>query len=68
MVERRQHARFALEAPQTRGIAAKRLSKRLERDFAPQTRVEGAIDTAHAADAEQIDDLIATETLAGRGQ
>jgi len=46
MVERRQHARFALEAGASIGIADKGGRQDLDRDVAPEPRVAGAIDLA----------------------
>ena len=65
MAHRGEHARLALEAAQAARIAAEGVAQRLDRDFASEARIERAIDGAHAAGAEQIEDLIASEMLAG---
>ena len=59
MVERRGGARLLFEALQAfGGVAARDGGKHLERDLPVQAQVEGAVDLAHASDAEDRDDLI----------
>ena len=53
MIERREHARFALEARQPIGVGDEGRRQDLDRDVAPQLRVARAIHLAHAARAEQ---------------
>ena len=66
MVERRQRARLAVEHRKPKGIGGKRQWQNLDRDVAVQPRVMRAIDLAHAADAEDTDDLVRSEPRAGR--
>ena len=63
MAEGGEHPRLALEAAQAAGIAAKGVGERLDRDLASEAGVERAVDAAHAAGAEQIEDLVASELL-----
>ena len=54
VIQRGEHARFALEARQAIRDRPRTTSRQdLERDVAPQLRVARAIDLAHAAGAEQ---------------
>ena len=53
MIERRKHARFALEARQPIGIERNAARQDLQRDVAAELRVVRAIDLAHPADAEE---------------
>ena len=57
MIERREHARFALEPREAIGIAGDAGWQHLQRDVSPKLCVTRAIDLAHAADAEQLADL-----------
>ncbi len=62
MVQRRGGAGLLLEAPQPVGIGGERRRQHLDRDVAPEPRVAGAVDLAHAASAERADDFIRTES------
>ena len=55
----------ALEAGATLGVARERSGERLERDVATQAHVARAVDLAHAAGAERLDDLVRAEARAG---
>ena len=61
MVERRQHARLALEARQHVGPRAELGREQLDRDLAPEPAVARAVDLAHAAATEQAEDTVAGE-------
>ena len=63
MAERGEDPRLAFEAPQAPRVAAKRVGQALDRDLAAQAGIEGPVDTPHAARAQQIEDLIATDVL-----
>ena len=52
MIQRRQHARFALEAREAFWIAREQPRQDLDRDLATELLIMGAIDLAHAASAE----------------
>ena len=65
MVERGKHARLAPEPRQAIRIRLERGSQRLDRDVAPQIRVAGAIDLAHAAGPDGRHDLIRTKARTG---
>ncbi len=57
MVERGEQPRLALEAGAPLGVGRERLGQQLQRHLAPEPRVAGAVDLAHAATAEQGGDL-----------
>ena len=61
VIERRQHARFPLEARQPIGIGGQRPRQHLDRDLAPEARVARPVDLAHAATAEQRRDAVDTD-------
>ena len=61
MVQRGDRARFALEPLPANRVARELRGQDLDRDVAHETRVVGAIDLAHAATAQRLDDLIGTE-------
>ena len=65
MIQRREHARFALEPRQPVRIVNDRIGQDLDRDVAVEARVARAIDLAHATGAESADDLVGTEAGAG---
>jgi hypothetical protein len=67
MVERGERFRFALEPHQPIGVAGNRFGKDLESDFAIEDRIADAIHLAHAAGANQRDDLVDANAGA-RGQ
>src|SRR5262245_3296078 len=52
MIERRQHARLAVEARQPLPILCERSRQDLDRDVAAELRVSGAVDVAHASGAD----------------
>ena len=52
VIERRQQSRFPLEAGATIRIGRPRSGQTLERDVAPERRIAGLVDFAHAADTE----------------
>ena len=65
MIERRQELGFALEAGHALGIAGEGLGQDLQRDVAIEASVAGAVDFAHAAGAEERDDLVGADLGAG---
>src|SRR5262245_10054910 len=58
MIERGQYLGLALEACETFGVVSHRCGQKLQRDVAPELGIPCAIDLAHAASAEQRDDLV----------
>ncbi len=64
MTEGGEDARFALEPPQAPGIAAEGVGQALDGDFPIERGVEGAVDAAHAARTQQVEDLVAADLLA----
>jgi hypothetical protein len=67
MTQRGQRLCFALEACDPLGIRNEQLGQDLDRDFAIELSVSGAIDLAHPARAEQSDDLVGAE-VGARGE
>ena len=65
MIQRGENLGFALEASDAVGVGEKFLGEDLDGDAAPQLRVAGAVDFAHAARAERSDDFIGAEVGAG---
>jgi hypothetical protein len=65
VIQRRGHLRFALEAPQRRGVGPTR-GEKLDRDLPIQSRVERAVDHAHAALAEEGFDLVRSDAFRSR--
>ncbi len=65
VIERRQHAGFALKAGQTFGIAGDGRGENLDGDVALELRVEGAVHLAHAALADHRKDFVVAELVAG---
>src|SRR5262249_15334255 len=61
MIQRSQHAGFALEAGEALGIARKFLGQYLDGDVAAELCVGGAVDLAHAAGADGGQDLVVAE-------
>ena len=53
MIQRREHARFALEAGEPFQVGCERRWQDLDRDVAPEPGVARAIDFAHATGADQ---------------
>ena len=64
MAQRRDDARFALEARERLRVVGETLGKNLDRDVALQPRVPGAIHLAHSAGAERREHLIGSEPRA----
>ena len=64
MVERREQARFSLEARQAIGIARPLGGQQLERDVAPEPGVARPIHPAHPAGAEKALHVVVTDALA----
>ena len=62
MIQRREHARFALEPRQPVRIVDDRVGKDLDRDLALEARIARAVDLAHPTSAERADDFVGTET------
>ena len=60
MIQRRDRARFLLEATEPVGVAGKRLRQHLERDLAAKARIASAIHLSHTARAERRDDFVGT--------
>ena len=65
MVQRGQDFGLASEPGEPFGIIGQGSRQHLDRDLAFQVRVRGAIDLAHAACAEQGDDLVGAEARTG---
>ena len=65
MIQRRQQARFSLEACAPARIRGKDVRQDLDRDVAFELGVSRAIDVAHSPGAEQRADLVGTQALAG---
>ena len=65
MIERREHLRLAAEAREALGIVGNGGEQDLDRDLAIQLRIARAIHLAHAAGAQQGDDLVRAEAGAG---
>ena len=65
VIERREHLRFPPESREAIRIGRKRVRQDLQRDVAIELRVSRAIDLAHAARADQLDDRVRTEGLTG---
>ncbi len=65
MVERRDRARLAVEPMEAVGVVRRRVGQQLQGDLAPQTRVAGAVDLAHAALSERSEDLVGAELFSG---
>ena len=67
MVERGEHPRFTLESRQPLGIGGS-ARENLDGHFAPEPGVAGALDLAHAAGAEPLDDLVRPDVPAQHGR
>ena len=65
VVERREHFGFALESREALWIARDVWRKDLERDFALQLRIAGAVHLAHSTSAEHAGDLKRADACAG---
>ena len=66
MIQRRERLRFAREAREPIGIVREQLRQHLDRDVAIESRVAGAEDLAHAADADGAADLVHAQSCAWR--
>ena len=62
MIQRRKDPRLALEAREAIEVRDERCRQYFDGDVALQIRVVGAIHLAHAADANQRDDVVHAET------
>ena len=65
MIERCEELRFALEARDAFGVIGQCRGQQLQRNVAAERGVARAIDLAHAAGAEQRDDLYEPRTVPG---
>ena len=65
VVERGEQPRLAVESAQPVGIAAEERGEDLDGDVASELQVSRAIDLAHAAGAEELDQSIAAQVAAG---
>ncbi len=61
MIQRRGGPGFLLEPLQAIAVSRRGRRENLDRDIAPETRVAGAIDLAHAAGPERAGDGVRTE-------
>ena len=68
VVEARRCLRFLGEALARRVVGQGPLVQQLQRHRAPQLGVEGAVDDAHAAAADLLEDLEVEESLADHGE
>ena len=68
VVERGEQPGLALEAGEPLGIGGEGLGQPLERHLAPELRVGGAVDLAHAARADRGGDPVVRESLADQGR
>jgi hypothetical protein len=64
MIQTAGGARFAAEARQLLAVGS--AAQDLERDIAPQARIRRPVDLTHPARAEQLDDLVRSQLIAGR--
>lgn len=62
MVERGKDLSFALESCEPIGIGGEQFRQHLQCDLALELRVLGAIDLAHAARANEVDDFVGPNT------
>ena len=67
MVERRRRPRLAREPIERAARLPDHVGQELERHLPPQLGVRGAIDDAHAAAAELLDDLVVRDAFADHG-
>jgi hypothetical protein len=65
MIQRLEHLCLALEPRQPIGIACDEAREELDCDVASQRRIARAIDFAHAAGAQEGQDLIHADSMAG---
>src|SRR5438552_56081 len=64
-VARGAHLVFAVESTETFGVAGERFGKRLDGRGSAEADSSCAIDLAHAAAAERLDDLIVSQSRSG---
>ena len=64
VIERGEHAGLTFEAPQSLRVARHLAGQQLESDLPPERCVARAIDLAHAADADQREDLVVADRSA----
>ena len=65
VIQRGEQFCFTLESRQSIGIARERVGQYFDRDLALQPRIFRVIHLAHAARAQERDDLISAESSAG---
>jgi len=61
VVERRERFGLPPKTSESLGVAREEIGKDLDRYVAPQVRVAGAVDLAHAPDSDQRGDFVGTE-------
>ena len=66
VIQRREQPRLAREARQPFGICRKEARQDFDRNVAIESRVTGAVHFAHAADAEEVENLINPEPPSGQ--
>jgi hypothetical protein len=64
VIQRSQHACFALEPRDTLGVAAEGVRKQLDRDAAAQLGIGGLVDVTHPAGADVLGDFVMRESRA----
>ena len=65
MIERRQHARLALESREPIGVRREDAREDLDRDVPSEPRIVGAVHLAHPAGAKRRHDVVLAESIAG---
>ena len=65
VVERRRRPRLVQKTAQSLRIAAQLRPQYLERDRSPERRIDGLVDLAHPAGAEEAEDLVTADSAAG---
>lgn len=66
MVQRRQRPRFAIETRETLAVHGDGVRKYFDRDLPSEVGVRGAVDLAHAANANLVGDLVRADACARR--
>ncbi len=66
MVQGGDGAGLALEEGEALRVAGHLLGEHLDRDVAPEAGIPRAVDLAHAAGPKKLDDLVGSESRAGR--
>jgi hypothetical protein len=64
MIQRGKDLRFALKAAGAFRVGGDGLGQHLDRHLPIEPRIDGAVDLAHSAGADQTDDLVSTKTSA----